>query len=481
MDEKTLAPIQTLIEAVAEYGDPEEAIMQMQKKPYAAELQANSLDPDELSLAQLTTAMETAAFLGLQFDSLSDEWLFRIGRNDERIDLHYEQVYGTRYTLKAPVSGVIANALKLRYGSPPYAPWHLNFAICLNTSAHAAEAARVHNYALFRRCSGSPEDAISDLKCFKYATRDTIWHPWVAKGYFELAVNKLSFKVARYILEKEQTFRVRIATLSTIIALDFELLELLIREKRFSEETLNGVYADVFCKYPSQLQLLLEAKYSFTEQTVMSIYNIILHNIYPADALGHLINAGYKMPDHIRTTVYTFDTINLSLLEFLVSNGVPMSNLHFLPHLVSNMYQIELLDKLGFKWQDHFFHMMHSKLPDVYPDVSRALLERCKWADYTYYHYILNFCYPDMIKLMHEYATAHDPAKRLAPGILLDVKNAIIPADWTFYTALVRPQNCCNCHNYPPAPKICSRCRMATYCDQVCQKIHWPQHKHNCA
>lgn len=27
---------------------------------------------------------------------------------------------------------------------------------------------------------------------------------------------------------------------------------------------------------------------------------------------------------------------------------------------------------------------------------------------------------------------------------------------------------------------FCGRCKVATYCDRVCQKRHWPTHKHNC-
>lgn len=38
----------------------------------------------------------------------------------------------------------------------------------------------------------------------------------------------------------------------------------------------------------------------------------------------------------------------------------------------------------------------------------------------------------------------------------------------------------CSTCSEPNSSKRCSKCKVATYCDQNCQKLHWPIHKHVC-
>ena len=41
-------------------------------------------------------------------------------------------------------------------------------------------------------------------------------------------------------------------------------------------------------------------------------------------------------------------------------------------------------------------------------------------------------------------------------------------------------QTCAKCGKVDMGLKVCSRCRKAYYCDQVCQKAHYPKHKQHC-
>ena len=41
-------------------------------------------------------------------------------------------------------------------------------------------------------------------------------------------------------------------------------------------------------------------------------------------------------------------------------------------------------------------------------------------------------------------------------------------------------QTCAMCGNVDKELKVCSRCRKAYYCNQVCQKTHYPKHKRHC-
>ena len=41
-------------------------------------------------------------------------------------------------------------------------------------------------------------------------------------------------------------------------------------------------------------------------------------------------------------------------------------------------------------------------------------------------------------------------------------------------------QTCSYCKNVDRDLKVCSRCRKAYYCNQVCQKAHYPTHKQTC-
>jgi len=45
-------------------------------------------------------------------------------------------------------------------------------------------------------------------------------------------------------------------------------------------------------------------------------------------------------------------------------------------------------------------------------------------------------------------------------------------------SALSRP--CHDCNLPCAEPKFCARCRKASYCDRICQKRHWSEHKHVC-
>lgn len=41
-------------------------------------------------------------------------------------------------------------------------------------------------------------------------------------------------------------------------------------------------------------------------------------------------------------------------------------------------------------------------------------------------------------------------------------------------------QTCAKCDKVDMGLKVCSRCRKAYYCNQICQKAHYPKHKQHC-
>lgn len=66
-----------------------------------------------------------------------------------------------------------------------------------------------------------------------------------------------------------------------------------------------------------------------------------------------------------------------------------------------------------------------------------------------------------------------------ASPLYLDYVHSFTPnAEFDAISAVIR---CANCNSMQEEMKRCSRCKMVLYCDAICQKAHWKQHKKICS